>query len=928
MAFNKTKHLDAAQKFLSQGKISLAITEYQHILRVEPSDQVTLMTVGDLSVRSGDTAQATDYFERLAQVFLNEGFISKGIAIYKKIAKLAPEQLSPLERLADLYVQQGVMSEARPIYIQIAETHLRAKQPEKAVEVLRRLLDLEPDNLRVQMRLAELHQAIGQKSEAARAYTVAAHRLFEKSEYDAALALLARAVELEPASARATTLKARVFAATHKPAEGAKLLETLPDAHLGELTTALLLELYQQAGQPARAAEIARKVVARAPNKYELALRLIDSLIEAGELELTLELGGDIRGPMIEAGERDRLAEVLGKLIERMPKRLEPREWLVVVYRQSSDAFRLTEALDQLGDAAVSAGNLARAREVFEELLEREPQNEHNRRRLSQVLMKLGFEPLEAAALPVRPETPAETVVPAPPEEAPAELVPAAAESATALPAQAPAAAGPPAEDETERYIAQALTDVDLFSSYNLTQKAIDLLESVLRRAPRHPAALEKLLDLYLGAGNDRRTAELAAQLEEIYQEKGDESRVERFADLRRRFGRVSALAEAGAAEAPSAPPEFAVPLVEKAAPAGSEAAPVAEGQAAVHEVDLSEDWAALASQVTESPEAPTAAEPEPAPELHPVAEEEEATAPPAQPVPEVEEARLGEPTPGPAPAPAPAFEEIELSLESVAPATPAPIPPAAEEAAKPAEEEVLEYDLELSAPGTSGKSPGKSESTKQLLADLARELDNLDFGGLEQPAVAAAPPTGPGAPAGPPQPPTAPASPAALAASALASAGTPGTPDHLREVFEEFRAELGEMGEEEEEDLETHYNLGIAYREMDLVEEAIGEFQKVAKLIQAGRPFRYTMQCYTLLGLCFMDRGEPKIAAMWYQKALQVPGLDQESILALRYDLGVAQELAGEGASALDSFTQVYAMNIDYRDVADRIAGLQKQRR
>jgi len=56
-----------------------------------------------------------------------------------------------------------------------------------------------------------------------------------------------------------------------------------------------------------------------------------------------------------------------------------------------------------------------------------------------------------------------------------------------------------------------------------------------------------------------------------------------------------------------------------------------------------------------------------------------------------------------------------------------------------------------------------------------------------------------------------------------------------LKEVFEEFRAELGEMGAEEE-DLETHYNLGIAFREMGLLEEAISEFQKVAKANERGR--------------------------------------------------------------------------------------------
>jgi len=148
-----------------------------------------------------------------------------------------------------------------------------------------------------------------------------------------------------------------------------------------------------------------------------------------------------------------------------------------------------------------------------------------------------------------------------------------------------------------------------------------------------------------------------------------------------------------------------------------------------------------------------------------------------------------------------------------------------------------------------------------------------------------------------------------------------------LKEVFDEFRSELGEMGAEEE-DLETHYNLGIAFREMGLLEEAISEFQKVAKATDRGRPFPYVMQCCTFLGLCFMDKGQPQVAAIWYERALHTPDLDPESVLALRYDLGVAQESAGEPAAALKSFSQVYAMNIDYRDVGERIAALQKPAR
>jgi tetratricopeptide (TPR) repeat protein len=199
---------------------------------------------------------------------------------------------------------------------------------------------------------------------------------------------------------------------------------------------------------------------------------------------------------------------------------------------------------------------------------------------------------------------------------------------------------------------------------------------------------------------------------------------------------------------------------------------------------------------------------------------------------------------------------------------------------------------------------PAGGFASDQFLADLAKEIDDLGLDALtpshSEAALPAAPPKAEEKPTGPVE------------------------HSPLKEVFDDFRAELGEMGAEDE-DLETHYNLGIAFREMGLVDEAISEFQKVAKATENGKPFRYVMQCCTLLGLAFTEKGQPGIAAIWYERALLVPGIEPESILALRYDLGVAQESAGEPEAALKSFSQVYAMNIDYRDVADRIAALQK---
>src|SRR5215510_585423 len=182
MAYNKSKYVEAAQKLLNQGKVPQAINEYQHILKYEPKDQVTLMTIGELYIRQGETFQAIEYFERLAQIFVGDGFLTKAIAVYKRIAKLAPEEIKPLERLADLYVQQGVMSEARPLFLQLAEIHLKHNRQAEAVALLKKLLQADPDKLRIQIRLADLYQAMGQKGEAVDTYVLAAQRALARSE--------------------------------------------------------------------------------------------------------------------------------------------------------------------------------------------------------------------------------------------------------------------------------------------------------------------------------------------------------------------------------------------------------------------------------------------------------------------------------------------------------------------------------------------------------------------------------------------------------------------------------------------------------------------------------------------------------------------------------------------------------------------------
>jgi tetratricopeptide (TPR) repeat protein len=143
-----------------------------------------------------------------------------------------------------------------------------------------------------------------------------------------------------------------------------------------------------------------------------------------------------------------------------------------------------------------------------------------------------------------------------------------------------------------------------------------------------------------------------------------------------------------------------------------------------------------------------------------------------------------------------------------------------------------------------------------------------------------------------------------------------------LSDILSELREETEEAAEPEE-DPETHYNLGIAFKEMGLLDEAIGELQKVCHALDRGAAFSQPIQALTWLAQCLVDKGAPEAAVRWYQKALLLPGLDDSSRCAIYYDLARAYESSGDKKSALTNFMEVYGSNIDFRDVASRIKAL-----
>ena len=137
-----------------------------------------------------------------------------------------------------------------------------------------------------------------------------------------------------------------------------------------------------------------------------------------------------------------------------------------------------------------------------------------------------------------------------------------------------------------------------------------------------------------------------------------------------------------------------------------------------------------------------------------------------------------------------------------------------------------------------------------------------------------------------------------------------------LEEIFREFKK--GVELQLSAEDYETHSSLGIAYKEMGLIDEAIGEFQL------ASRDPDRAVECCSMLGLCFLEKGMPQLAVKWYRRGLEAPGIKESETVGLLYDLARIYQSTGDLDLAYRTFLEVFGLNTNYRDVSQRVRELE----
>src|SRR6516162_1181720 len=195
---DKNKIIEGAAKLVAKGAFDKAIKEYQKVLDLDPRDVRVLQKMGELFQKKGDNPQAATFFTRVAEIYAQDGFFLKAVALYKQVLKLNPDLVEVNVKLAELHQHLGLMTEAMAFFQVVVAHHERKGDTKATFATLKKMVDLDPENVSSRLKLAELYAREQMGGEALGEFKRAADWLERNNRPDERLRVLERIAALEP----------------------------------------------------------------------------------------------------------------------------------------------------------------------------------------------------------------------------------------------------------------------------------------------------------------------------------------------------------------------------------------------------------------------------------------------------------------------------------------------------------------------------------------------------------------------------------------------------------------------------------------------------------------------------------------------------------------------------------------------------------
>ncbi len=912
MAIDRIKVRKEAEKFQAAGRIDKALDAYRMLVDDDPKNLALQNTYGDLLAQANRLSEAVEVFRRLAIAYERDGFAPKATAVLKKAVRSAPEDMDLMQRLADLYRQTGMIRDAVATHLQVAEHFQKKGLVKRALEEFGKVVDLDPKNLKNKIKLADLFNKEGMKDQAAAIYLEVAESLGMEGKTAEAMQIMDRAKTMTSSPQLFLSQSRLAVMATDYPGASAALREGLKaNSRSVELLEALA-EIELRANNPDRALEALAQVPQLPEKDLALCERALKQMVAAGRGEEGLRLFAPLGRELARRGMGDIVTRAVSSATKERPS-IEAWLYLAEVAQQGGNKNDQIYALQNAHQLASTSGD-ARAIEAARAQL-----------------AELG----------------------ATPDDKPLSRPDAYASSSGFYPSFSGQASGEHTRHgETEidpmkrLKVDQFTRQGEAFSRSGSLDRAVEAYKQALALDPANFTLIETICGLHRQSGLLTRVQQQYLQSAQTVHGMGKPKEAtflldkaeQLFPGSTRIHRRTMGLPDynpqgAGMQPVASAPAAPSAPAPMPAAPPPpAPTAPMTFAPDAIIPLDLPDLDQAPAIGTPAggfSPSAPTPAFA--LPDAMPPVSELPPAALPTMPLPPMPELPPTVPAQMALDAGDLAWEPIPTPNAPIAlpPTMPITMPMALPEEAMPiaAGVEIPEKLQDLLSDIDFQLDYGSPEEAKAEIEDALTQFPgHPELTSRQARAEEKLLKLGHGT-----------AKPQALGeedfansffdltdvlGSALEDSGE-GEEMHdatkvvdkvqsVDELFDAFR-----MGVEEQvkgDDYDTHYNLGIAYKEMMLLEPAIDEFKKVLR-----DPER-TLECCSMLSICEQARGNFDEAMSWLIKGIKAPGFPPEDSIGLRYDLGEMYLQTGDRSAALQEFRAVHDLDPEYRDVAAKL--------
>jgi tetratricopeptide (TPR) repeat protein len=925
MAIDRSKIQREANRLLTAGKAERAIDEFQKLVEDNPKDYNTLNQIGDLSIQIGRVKEGVEIHKRLGSAYERDGFHARAAAIFQKVVRNAPEDIDAAQRLADLYRQMNRPVESVRVHLQVAEYFQKKGLIKRALEEFNKVVDLDPKNLKMKVKLADLYNKEGMKDRAAGIYLEVAESLAMEQMHDEANQILERAKAMISTpqvfltQSRLGVIQGDYVTAAQHLREGLAI-----NARNTELLEALA-EIELRAGHPDRALESLTEIPQLPEKALPLCEKALRNLVSANRSEEGLRLIAPIARELARRGSGDAISRSLRAALQG---NIGTEGWMLfaeIAHQSGNRADQIQALQNAYGLAHQSPDQTLVAQ-------------------LGGQLQDLGVVPGEVASTSFAFSAPERPF------------------SGFSTDQDTNRRGSEPEMDPVRRLrIDQISREAEAFLRGGSPERAIETYKKALELDPADLSIVEAIASVHRTTGRLTQVQMQYVQSAQALAGLGKKREATRLLDLAEQLfpgstrihRRALGLPEPGSppATTPRAPvePPAAAPPPAGSAPSGAKPGDLAPS--------IQLDFRGFD---------PVQATPAPAPQpLEPIALEGASALP----------FDLASPPPDPfappplPPGPPPAEQEpaaleasdldwMQATLSDLGPMEPpsphsaptAPLPPMPTQQLEPAVIEALSTLPEPSAaPGGAAPSAPAGPAAEELENQLGDIDFQLDYGSPEEAKIEieAALRQFPGHPELELR--LERAESALLKLDHTAHAGALKDDDFANSFFDltdVLGPALLDSGEGEEmhdathvvekiqsveelfsafregvekqvkgDDYDTHYNLGIAYKEMQLIEPAIEEFK-----IAMRDPER-TLECCSMLSICEQARGDLAAAVEWLRQGVLAPGFPPEDSIGLRYDLADIYLQQGHSGLAQEEFRAVHEMDPDYRDVAARLA-------